>query len=44
MATASEQRHRSAHRVADGDDPLDAENIGQPRDVVGAVLKPERPR
>src|SRR5215813_543181 len=31
----------AAHRVAHGDEPADAEDLRQRRDVVGAVLEPE---
>src|SRR5690242_10403645 len=33
----------AAHRVAHGDEPADAEDLRQRRDVVGAVLEPEPP-
>ena len=45
-AVALPQQHgdRSAHRVADRDEALDAEHVGQGGHVVGAVLEPERAR
>ena len=34
---------RAAHRVADGDEPVDAERVGDGDHVVGEVLETERP-
>ena len=41
VAMPHQLRDRSAHRVADRDDDVDAEDVGQRGDVVGAVLEPE---
>src|SRR5207248_4087387 len=37
VAVPDDLPHRTAERVADRDEPLDAENVGDGRDVVGAV-------
>ena len=39
VPTPAELRDRSAHRVADGQQRLDAEHVGERDDVVGAVDK-----
>ena len=42
MAAPHELGDRAAHRVADGDDPIEPEGGGQRGDVVRALLEPER--
>ena len=42
MAAPDELGDRAAHRVADRDDPVEAERVGEGGDVVGALLEAER--